>query len=98
MVIKTATKEGFTTMRKNKTHLPITQRNMVVINTVNMAEGTDLASMDTVNMVEVTVYNTAHSAENTKDMVMEKAKSTMMDKNRIHKPLQGGNKKHLMLI
>ena len=35
MVIKTATEESLTTMRKNKTHLVITQRNMVVINTAN---------------------------------------------------------------
>ena len=112
MVIKTATIERFTTMRKNKTHLPIIQRNMVVINTVNsvegtglenidtvnMAEGTDLANMDTVNMVEDTIHNMARSAENSKDTVMEKAKFTMTDKNTIHKLLQGGKERHLEWI
>ena len=112
MVIETATKEEFTTMRKNKMHLTIIQRNMVVINTVNsvedtglentgtinMAEGTDLANMDTVNMVEDTIHNMARSAENTKDKVMEKAKSSMTDKNTIHKLLQGGKQKHLVQI
>ena len=63
-----------------------------------MAEGTDLVSMDTVNMVEGTVHNMACSAENIKDMVMEKEKSTMIDKNRIDKLLQGDKQKHLMLI
>ena len=91
MVIKTATKERFTTMKKNKTHLTITQRNMVVINTANLVKGTGLENTGTVYMVEGT-------AENTKDMVMEKDKSTMMDKNRVHEVLQGGKQKHLMLI
>ena len=91
MVIKTATKERFTTTEKNKTHLTFTQRNMVVINTANLVEGTGLENTGTVNMVEGT-------AENTKDMVMEKDKSTMMDKNRVHELLQGGKQKHLMLI
>ena len=99
-------------MKKNKTHLTITQRNIVVIDTensvegtrlentdtVNMAEGTDLASMDTLNMVGGTVHNMARSGENTKDMVMEKAKSTMTEKNTIYKLMQGGGQEHLMLI
>ena len=91
MVIKTATKERFTTMKKNKTHLTITQKIMVVTNTANLVEDTGLENTGTVNMVEGT-------AENTKDMVMEKDKSTMMDKNRVHELLQGGKQKHLMLI
>ena len=51
MVIKTATKERLTTMRKNKTHLAITQRNMVVTNTVYTVEDLDLVSTDTADMV-----------------------------------------------
>ena len=44
--------EDFTTMRRKKTHLPITQTIMVICNTVNTV--TDLAIIGTGNIVEDT--------------------------------------------
>ena len=54
MVITKAAIERFITMRKNKTHLAITRRNMVATNMVNTVEDLDLVSTDTADMVNVT--------------------------------------------
>ena len=79
MVTRKVTIEDFTTMRKTKTCLPITQRIMVIFNTVNtvtdlaitgteyMVEGTDLA-----DMAEKTDCDIADLAKVTQGMATEK--------------------------
>ena len=52
MVTRKVMIEDFTTMRRKKTHLPITQTIMVICNTVNTV--TDLAIIGTGNIVEGT--------------------------------------------
>ena len=72
MVTKKVIIDDFTTMRRNKTRLPITQAIMVVFNMVNTV--TDLAITGAGNMVEGT--DLVGMAEKTDYDMVDLAKST----------------------
>ena len=105
MVIKRATYESFTMMRK-KTHPDITLVNLVIIliNSVNTEKDMDFQSWDRAHTVEGTHWagmvtlimrqdtDFVNSAENTKDMVIKRvteAESIKMGNNRMNKLVHG---------
>ena len=106
MVIKKATYESLTMMRK-KTHPGITPVNLVItlINSVNTEKDMDFQSSDWVHAIEVmhrgdmdTVIlekdgDFVNLAENTKDMVIKRVsegESIKIGKSRMNKLLHGG--------